>query len=325
MQDIRYTYIYARIISAQQKYGTGKNVYYNSIEKAMPNNTKSNGLFNTQFATSCISTSLVLILLGTIVLFVLTAKNLSDYMRENINVSLLLNESMSDKDIDAFKQEISEKPYVKEIEYISKEQALNEECKAMGTDPTEFLGYNPFTASIEVRLNAQYANSDSLNKINNELRSNSNVVDVIYQKELMDSVNRNIRKVSIILLIIAVLFTYISFALINNTVRLTIFSQRFLINTMKLVGASWWFIRKPFLKRSAILGIMSVITANALLYVGLQALKNYEPQITSIITDEVLYIVGGTVLVFGMLITFTCTYFSLSRYLRMNSNELYHI
>ncbi|MBR4365759.1 MAG: permease-like cell division protein FtsX [Bacteroidaceae bacterium] len=288
---------------------------------------KSNapGIFNTQFITSCLSISLVLILLGTIVFFVFTAKNLSDYMRENINISLLLDDRMDEKTINAFKAELEARPYVKSLEYISKEQGLETVKAEMGADPSEFLGFNPITASFEVKLKSEYANNDSIQRILDEMKMNSNVVDVLYQKDLINSVNNNIRKISIIMLIIAALFTYISFALINNTVRLSIFSQRFVINTMKLVGASWWFIRKPFLKRGLLLGVISATIATVFLYFGIKFLKEQEPQLGNVITNEIMTVVALCVYAFGLVITFCCIYFSLGKYLRMSSNTLYHI
>ena len=238
---------------------------------------------STQFLTAAISTTLVLVLLGTIVLFVLTAQNLSTYVKENINVSVLI------------------------------------------IDPTEFIGMNPYTASFEIKINAEHAHPDSVSAAVKQLKGNPNVVDVIYSKDLIKSVNDNIRKVSIILLIIAALFTYISFALINNTVRLTIFSKRFIINTMKLVGASWNFIRKPFLAQSFTLGIASAILADALLLGGLYWLHNFEPQIDAVIDLKVIVIVSAAVFLFGIIITYLCTLFSLNKYLKMSSNELYYI
>ncbi len=286
---------------------------------------KASGLLSTQFVTALISTTLVLILLGTIVLFVFTARNLSDYVRENINISVLLNDDISQGEIESFKESLESQQYVKSLKYISKERALHDQCVEMGTDPSEFLRYNPFTASFEIKLKSEYANNASLNQIAKQLKATNKVMDVIYQKELMNSVNKNIRKFSVILLIIAALFTYISFALINNTVRLTIFSRRFLINTMKLVGASWGFIRRPFLNQGLILGIVSAIIADAVIIGGVYWARTYEPEINAVIDMKVMTIVGASVLVFGLLITFLCTYFSLSKYLKMSSNELYHI
>ncbi len=286
---------------------------------------KASGLLSTQFVTALISTTLVLILLGTIVLFVFTARNLSDYVRENINISVLLNDDISQGEIESFKESLESQQYVKSLKYISKERALHDQCVEMGTDPSEFLRYNPFTASFEIKVKSEYANNASLNQIAKQLKATNKVMDVIYQKELMNSVNKNIRKFSVILLIIAALFTYISFALINNTVRLTIFSRRFLINTMKLVGASWGFIRRPFLNQGLILGIVSAIIADAVIIGGVYWARTYEPEINAVIDMKVMTIVGVSVLVFGLLITFLCTFFSLSKYLKMSSNELYHI
>lgn len=286
---------------------------------------KATGLLSTQFVTSLISTTLVLVLLGTIVLFVFTARNLSSYVRENINVSVLLNDDITPGETQSLKQSLQAQQYVKSLKYVSKERALHDQCVSMGTDPSEFLGYNPFTASFELKVKSEYANNESLAKITQQLKSTNKVMDVIYQKELMNSVNKNIRKFSVILLIIAALFTYISFALINNTVRLTIFSRRFIINTMKLVGASWSFIRRPFLNQGLLLGVISAIIADAIIIGGVYWARTYEPEINTVIDMQVMTIVGVSVLVFGLLITFICTYVSLSKYLKMSSNELYHI
>ena len=195
----------------------------------------------------------------------------------------------------------------------------------MGADPSEFLGFNPITASFEVKLKSEYANNDSIQRILDEMKMTSNVVDVLYQKDLINSVNNNIKKISFIMLIIAALFTYISFALINNTVRLSIFSQRFDINTMKLVGASWWFIRKPFLKRGLLVGLISATIATAFLFFGIRFLKEQEPQFGAIISNEVMAVVALCVYAFGLIITFCCIYFSLNKFLKMSSNTLYHI
>lgn len=279
----------------------------------------------TQFITATISTTLVLVLLGTIVLFVLTARNLSNYVKENINVSVLISDELDNLQIKKLEKALLQAPYAKSVEYISKEQALEEETKAQGIDPTEFLGMNPYTASFEIKINADYANPDSLGVAVKQLKGNTDIVDVVYSKDLIKSVNENIRKVSIILLIIAALFTYISFALINNTVRLTIFSKRFIINTMKLVGASWNFIRRPFLTRGFVLGIVSAAIADALLIGGLYWLHTFEPQITAVIDLKVIVIVSASVFIFGILITFLCTFFSLNKYLRMSNNALYYV
>jgi cell division transport system permease protein len=224
-----------------------------------------------------------------------------------------------------FQKTLNEKSYVKESVYISKEQALKEQTEAMGTDPAEFLGYNPFTASIEIKLNAQYANSDSIAWIEKEILTNKKVMEVSYPQNLIDSVNRNIQKVSLFLLGLAALLTLISFALINNTIRLAIYSKRFLIHTMKLVGASWSFIRRPFLVRNVWIGVLAGIMADAILLGMAYMLVKYEPQLIEIITPNALLVVMASVFVFGLAITFFCAYISINKYLRMKASALYYI
>lgn len=286
---------------------------------------RPNSFFNMQFITSSISTTLVLLLLGMVVFFVLSANNLSTYVRENIGISVLVSDDMKEPEALKFQKSLNEKSYVKESVYISKEQALKEQTEAMGTDPAEFLGYNPFTASIEIKLNAQYANSDSIAWIEKEILTNKKVMEVSYPQNLIDSVNRNIQKVSIFLLGLAALLTLISFALINNTIRLAIYSKRFLIHTMKLVGASWSFIRRPFLVRNVWIGVLAGIMADAVLLGMAYMLVKYEPQLIEIITPNALLVVMASVFVFGLAITFLCAYISINKYLRMKASALYYI
>ena len=281
--------------------------------------------FDMQFITSSISTTLVLLLLGLVVFFVLAANNLSVYVRENINFSVLISDDMKETDILKLQKRLNNEPFVKETEYISKKQALKEQTEAMGTDPQEFLGYNPFTASIEIKLHSDYANSDSIAKIEKLIKRNTNIQDVLYQKDLIDAVNENIRNISLVLLALAVMLTFISFALINNTIRLAIYSKRFLIHTMKLVGASWGFIRRPFLKRNIWSGVLAAFIADAILMGAAYWLVSYEPELIRVITPEVMLLVSGAVLVFGVVITFLCAYLSINKYLRMKASTLYYV
>ena len=220
-----------------------------------------------QFITASISTTMVLILLGLVVFFVLAAHNLSIYVRENINFSVIISDDMKEADILKLQQKFDAEPFVRATEYISKKQALEEQTEAMGTDPAEFLGYNPFPASIEIKLHSEYANADSIVNIEKSIKRNTNIQDILYQRELIDMVNDNIRNISLVLLGLALVLTFISFALINNTIRLTIYSKRFLIHTMQLVGASWSFIRRPFLVRNLWRGVLTGLTP-ALLLLG---------------------------------------------------------
>lgn len=278
-----------------------------------------------QFITSSISTTMVLLLLGLVVFFVLAAHNLSVYVRENISFSLVVGDNMKEADVLKLRKRLAAEPFVKELEYISKEQALKEHTEAMGTDPQEFLGYNPFKASMEIKLHSQYANSDSIARIEKVLKRNSNIQEVLYRKELIDAVNDNIRNISLLLLGLALVLALISFALINNTIRLAIYSKRFLIHTMKLVGAKWSFIRRPFLRRNFWVGILSACVADGLLWAGATWLVRYEPGLVSVVTPQVMVVVSGAVLVFGVLITWLCALLSINKYLRMKAGTLYYI
>ena len=286
---------------------------------------KPNSFFNMQFITSSISTTLVLLLLGMVVFFVLSANNLSNYVRENIGFTVLVSDDMKEPEALKFQKTLNEKAYVKESAYISKEQALKEQTEAMGTDPAEFLGYNPFTASIEIKLNAEYANSDSIVWIEKEILANKKVMEVNYPQDLLDSVNQNLQKVSLFLLGLAGLLTLISFALINNTIRLAIYSKRFLIHTMKLVGASWGFIRRPFLLRNMWIGILAGLLADAILMAMASMLVKYEPELIEIVTPQTMLIVMTSVFMFGLAITSFCAYISINKYLRMKASALYYI
>ena len=277
------------------------------------------------FVTSSISTTLVLLLLGLVVFFVLGAHNLSVYVKENINFSILISDDMKESDILKLQKKLDKEPFVKATEYISKKQALREQTEAMGTDPQEFLGYNPFTASIEVKLHSDYANSDSIAKIEKKIKKNTNIQEVLYQKDLIDAVNDNIRNISLMLLGLAVILTFISFALINNTIRLTIYSKRFLIHTMKLVGASWSFIRRPFLRRNFWIGVLSAVIADAVLWGAAYWLVSYEPELIRVITPDVMLLVSVSVLIFGVLITWLCALLSINKYLKMKAGTLYYI
>lgn len=292
--------------------------------KSRPTSPQS-PLFDMQFVTSCISTTLVLLLLGLVVFFVLAARNLSVYVKENINFSIVISDDMKERDILRLQKSLNGEPFVKSTEYISKKQALEEQTEAMGTDPQEFLGYNPFSASIEVKLKSDYANADSIAKIEKQIRRNTDIQDVLYQKDLVDAVNDNIRKISFLLLGLAVILALISFALINNTIRLAVYSKRFLIHTMKLVGASWGFIRRPFLRRNFWIGVLSAALADGLLWATATWLVEREPELVKVITPEVMLLVSAAVLVFGVLITWLCALLSVNKYLRMKAGALYHI
>lgn len=285
---------------------------------------KKSSIVDMQFITSSISTMLVLLLLGIVIFFILSANSLSVYVRESIGITVMISEDMKENEIKKFQRKLDDEKFVKSTTYISKEQALKEQTEAMGTDPAEFLGYNPFTASIEIKLNANYANADSIKWIQEKIMKNNKIMEVNYPHDLIDSVNKNIRKLSYLLLGLAALLSLISFALINNTIKLTIHSKRFTIHTMKLVGASWSFIRRPFIIKNIWVGITAAVMANTFLLVMIYLLLKYEPQLISIITLDMLLIILASVFVFGLIITVLCAFISINKYLKMKASAMYY-
>lgn len=273
--------------------------------------------------TSCISTTLVLILLGLVVFFVSVAHNFSDSIRENFIVSLLLDDDITQQHAYELQTKLKRLPCSRGVTYISKERAQKEQAKALGTDSTDFLQENLMPASFEVHLKADYANSDSLAGIIPTLRQDSSVLEINYPESLMDSLNNNIRKISTVMLIIALLLTIVSFELINNTIRLGVHARRFLIHTMTLVGANWSFIRRPFLIKAFWIGFISALLAAIVLVGGMYAIVQYEPQMLGLITWDVLGITVGIVFVCGILLTLLCAYVSVNKNLRMSYDRLH--
>jgi cell division transport system permease protein len=278
-----------------------------------------------QWVTLCISTAMVLVLLGVIVFSVQTSRNLSAWVKENLTVTVMLGDDVSVNEAKRLCRDLYHRPYARNIDYVSKEQALKEQTQAMGSDPSEFLGANPFVATLELQLKSDYANRDSLKWIVYELQKNPKVTDVAFQEDLMDNVNKNLGRMNIILLVLAALLTFVSFSLINNTVRLSVYSRRFLIHTMKLVGASWGFIRKPFMRQALAAGIIAAVLAIVVLGAGVYALYTFEPNILNIITWRELTITAVAVLLFGLIITFICSWISVNKFLKMTAGDLYRI
>lgn len=291
-----------------------------STKKKRRKGGKGRGL---QVVTLCISTSLVLILLGLVVFTGLTARNLSAYVKENLTVTVMFDDNVSNREATVLCNKMRLKRYVTKLDYISREQALKEQTKALGTDPAEFLGMNPFVPSAELHLKADCANADSMKWITKDLKKLNKVEEVSYQKDLMDSVNKNLQKVTVVMLVLAALLTFISFSLINNMVRLGVYARRISINTMKLVGASWAFIRRPFIIIAIIEGLIASFVADAVLAGIFYALYDFEPTIAEVVTWEILAITGASVLIFGILISTLCVFFSVNRYLRMPTRKLY--
>ena len=277
-----------------------------------------------QWFTSCVSTTLVLLLRGLVVLFGLTAHELSRNVRENLTVTLLLDDDLDSLDARAFQQQMDELPFAHQTTLITAEQALTEETERMGTDPTEFLaGENPYTASIEMNLEAEYACTDSLLWISKQLREMWQISDVVYQRDLVDSLNHRLRQATVVLAVLAVLLMIISIVLINNTVRLSVYARRFTIHTMRLVGASWSFIQRPFLTRSLSIGLTAAVLASALLLGGVYWLRFHDDYAATIVTTQTIIIMVITVFVAALLLTLVCTWLSVNHFLHMKENEMY--
>lgn len=229
------------------------------------------------FITACISTSLVLLLIGIVALLLLTANDLSRHLKQEMTVEVILKESITDAQLSTLRRSIETSPYCAVCSYISKDDALKDMTKAMGTDPSQFLEYNPFYASLNIRVEADYTCNDSLKLIEKKIAAQEGVREVTWQKDLLDIINSNIRKVAGLLLVLAMILSLVSFTLINNTIKLTIYAQRFVLYSMKLVGAKWSFIRKPFISRNLWIGFTSAVLTCIIIWYGLKIGLKYEP------------------------------------------------
>ena len=276
-----------------------------------------------QVVTLCISTMMVLILLGLVVLSVLTARNLSTYVRENMSINLVMGDTVTVDEGQALVKELQKAPYAKAVKYISQEEALKVMTEEMGANPVEFAGVNPFYAEIEVQMRADYANTDSLRRLSEQLMKDWRVTDVAYLADQIDDVNRNVQRISLILLGLSVLLLIVSYSLISNSVRLGVYSRRFTIHTMKLVGARWSLIRRPFLKRCIFIGVVASVLACLVLGGIVFSLYRYQPGVAELITRQDMMITAVAVFVFGFVIMLLCTLLSVNKFLRMTAGELY--
>ena len=278
-----------------------------------------------QAVTSTISTSLLLILLGLVVLLSLTARVVADSVKKNLTVTVVLDDDAQTPEAERLQDSLKNVYYIGSIDYISREQALQEQIESMGIDPTDFLGANPFSISMEIKVKPEYSCNDSLQWISDELRANKLVADVLYQKDLVESLNHNLHRASFFLLAVALLLIIISLSLINNTVRLSVFSHRFVIHTMKLVGAKWSFIRRPFLVRGFWIGIASALIADAAIVFGVYWSARYDSGVLQYVTQQNMVVTAVSVLVIGLVLSVVCTYFSVTHCLKLRDSELYKL
>jgi cell division transport system permease protein len=275
--------------------------------------------------TSTISITLVLVLLGLTLLIIFMGNGLSNYMKENMSFNVMLTADVTDAQISKVRKNLDAQPFVKSSRFISKEEAKEELIKELGDDPEELLGYNPALDCIEIFLHSAYANNDSIAVINKIIRQDNNVTDLLFQQEAIDLINNNLSKVMTILLILSAILLFISFTLIRNTIRLSVYSKRFLIHTMKLVGATGSFIRRPFVINNIITGVIAGLIADGIIMALMTYFNKEYVGIDPIVTSMDLAIIFVAVVLLGVIITTIATAFAVNRYVKMRSDQLYYI
>ena len=275
------------------------------------------------YFTTIISIALVLFVLGIIGLLLLNANRLSTYVKENLGFTILLKDNARNAEVKRLEKLLTTSDFIKSTEYVDKDRAAKELQDELGEDFVDFLGYNPLLSSIDVKLYAEYTSPDSIAKIEKMLLEFPQIKEVYYQKNLVHLVHKNVNRISLVLSIFAILLLTIAIALINNTIRLSVYSKRFLIRTMQLVGATKGFIRKPFLARGIMHGFMgaaiAIVLLSGLIYVTSKELS----EVVGFQNLDLIFILFGLVILLGILITFVSTYFSVNKYLRLSTNELY--
>ncbi|HLQ99345.1 MAG TPA: permease-like cell division protein FtsX [Sphingobacterium sp.] len=275
------------------------------------------------YISTVISIALVLLMTGLLGLILVHAKNLSKYVRENLVVNVIVNDNVSEGDVLSLQKDIEKDPYVLQTEYTSKELAAKNLTEDLGEDFVEYLGHNPLLPSIDVYLKEQYANTDSIADFISKVSQNSKIKEVIYQESLIDVVNDNIKIISIVILAFTAILLIIAVALINNTIRLAIYSQRFLIKSMQLIGATRRFIRKPYILYGILHGLIGSLIAILLLLLTLQFAQKQVPELVFLRNWYEFVIIFISVTALGIMISGLSTYFAVTKYLRAKSHSLY--
>jgi cell division transport system permease protein len=263
-------------------------------------------------------------MLGTLIFILINANRLSDYVKEKIGFTLVLHDNLKEVEIIRLQKILNNTAYIISTKYIDKETAAEQLKKELGENFSAFLGYNPLFSSIDIKLKAHYTSNDSIAVLEKELLAYPEVKEVYYQKDLVSVINQNVNKISIVLLLISILLALIFISLINNTIRISIYADRFTINTMQLVGATRSFIRKPFILKSIFLGIYGAFIANIIL---LTAIYTYQKELSVIINFQELKIIGAVMLlvtVLGVLISYFSTLISVNKILRLKFDELFY-
>jgi cell division transport system permease protein len=289
---------------------------------------KKNKSLNKKIVSSSVSViislSLVLFVVGLLSLVLINAQKLSNYVKENIGFSIMIKEDVKEIELIEFNKILDAEDFTKSTRFISKEQATKELEQDLGEDFVNFLGFNPIMASIDVKLNSSYANNDSLQNISSRLEKSDVVYEVFYQKNLIKKLNSNVGKISFFLICISFILFFIAFALINNTIRLSVYSKRFIIRTMRLVGAENSFIQKPFLISGVYQGLYSAIFAIFMLLGSIQLIQTETASILNINDLQNIGLVFIVLFCSGIIISGTSTFFAVRKFIYLNEGELYN-
>lgn len=276
------------------------------------------------YLSSVVSISLVLLLVGVAAMLLVNARGVSDYFKENMQVSVMMKQTVSDEAAMDFQAELEKKDFIKSTVFVSKEQGQREMADLLGDDFLDVFETSPIPVSISVTLKADYVSADSLSVVRDEISKSSLVDEVVYQGSLVDALNANLGKISMVLGVFIALLLFISFVLINNTVRLNVYARRFTIHTMKLVGATKSFIRAPFLVQAAFQGVFAAFVAIIVLIGLMFYMRNEFVQLFEIFRLDLLLAVIGIVLVSGLAICLISTWFVVGKLVSLKKDELYY-
>jgi len=279
----------------------------------------------TSYITSTVSISLVLFLIGLMGLLILNSQKISNYVKENIGFTVMLEKNAKEADIIKLKKRLEASDYVKSTKFVSKEDAAKDYQKELGVEFVDFIGSNPLPSSIDVKLHADYSNIDSLSVIEKKLSKYDDIImEVSYQKDLISKVNYNVKRISIVIFILSFLLFVISWTLINNTIRLSVYSKRFIIKTMHLVGATNNFIRQPFLNASSLTGVVGSVIAISALAAIIHFVENEFEGAVDFTQIDVLAVLFAFLMLLGIIITRISAYFAVNKYINLKSDELYY-
>ncbi|WP_430811375.1 MULTISPECIES: cell division protein FtsX [unclassified Carboxylicivirga] len=290
---------------------------------ANKNQITSGRKLRSSYITTTISIALVLFLLGIIGLLLLNAQRLSNYVKENIGFTILIKDNAREAEVKRLEKLLSTSPFIKQTEYVDKDRAAEELKEELGEDFVEFLGYNPLLSSIDVKLFAPYANPDSLVKVEAVIMEFPQVKEVIYQKNLIHLVHQNVKPIAFYLGLFSLMLLLIAITLINNTIRMSVYSKRFIIRTMQLVGATKSFIRRPILWGSVLHGFVGAVLAIALLTIMIYLSSKELAGVIGFNNMDLILILFAMVILLGVFITLLSTFFAVNKYLNLRTDDLY--